>query len=120
MCRNQLAVLDHNEHQSRAPANRQDGQPSIQGQVSRRTKQWVAFQRLTPKEFLYIEDLLVECMRATYGVTNASLSKTAQELDVLAPNLSNAANPGSQEIFHTRQQRCEGASLVSNAAFGDG
>ncbi|XP_033760729.1 uncharacterized protein LOC117342641 [Pecten maximus] len=57
MCRNQLAVLDHNEHQSRAPANRQDGQPSIQGQVSRRTKQWVAFQRLTPKEFLYIEGI---------------------------------------------------------------
>lgn len=120
VCRNQLAVMDHNEHHCRVSAHRQDGQPYVQGQVSRRTKQWVAFQRLTPKDFQYIEDLIVECMRGTYGITKASLSKTAQELDGMAPNLSNNSNPGSAEIFHKRQQRSAGAILVSSAVFGDG
>lgn len=33
---------------------REDGEPYAQAQVSRRTKQWVAYEKKCPKEYKYI------------------------------------------------------------------
>ena len=52
--RNMLAVLDHNKHIGRAVRVGEDGEPYIQAQVSRRSKQWVAYQKKCPKDFKYI------------------------------------------------------------------
>ena len=52
--RNMLAVIDHNHHKEREVAVGQDGAPYSQAQVSRRTKQWVAYERKRPKDFSYI------------------------------------------------------------------
>ena len=52
--RNQLAVLDHNMHVGRLPAQNMDGSVRIQAQVSRRTKAWVAYMRLSDKPYNYI------------------------------------------------------------------
>lgn len=43
--RNILAILDHNNHVGRAVHVREDGEPYAQAQVSRRTKQWVAYEK---------------------------------------------------------------------------
>lgn len=40
-----LAILDHNNHVGRAVRVREDGEPYAQAQVSRRTKQWVAYEK---------------------------------------------------------------------------
>eukprot|EP00105_Crassostrea_gigas_P035927 XP_019920075.1 PREDICTED: uncharacterized protein LOC105321369 [Crassostrea gigas] len=52
--RNVLAVLDHNHHKDREAATTMDGIVSAQCQVSRRTKQWVAYERKKEKNFPYI------------------------------------------------------------------
>lgn len=52
--RNILAVMDHNNHLGRMPQVGDDGDSYAQAQVSRRTKQWVAYERKTPKDFKYI------------------------------------------------------------------
>lgn len=52
--RNMLAVLDHNHHKDREAATTMDGIVSAQCQVSRRTKQWVAYERKKQKNFPYI------------------------------------------------------------------
>lgn len=51
-----LAVLDHtcNHHKDREAATTMDGIVSAQCQVSRRTKQWVAYERKKQKYFPYI------------------------------------------------------------------
>ena len=49
--RNMLAVMDHNYHKERDVATTPDGNPYVQGQVSRRTKMWVAYERWKVKEF---------------------------------------------------------------------
>ena len=46
-----LAVMDHNYHKERDVATTPDGNPYVQGQVSRRTKMWVAYERWKVKEF---------------------------------------------------------------------
>lgn len=46
--RNILAVMDHNDHLGRMPQVGDDGDSYAQAQVSRRTKQWVAYERKTP------------------------------------------------------------------------
>lgn len=56
--RNQLAVLDHNMHVGRLAAMNIDGSERIQAQVSRRTKQWVAYVRLSDKPYEYIQGKL--------------------------------------------------------------
>lgn len=43
--RNMLAILDHNNHVGRAVRVKEDGEPYAQAQVSRRTKQWVAYEK---------------------------------------------------------------------------
>uniref|UniRef100_A0A8W8MHF0 Uncharacterized protein n=1 Tax=Magallana gigas TaxID=29159 RepID=A0A8W8MHF0_MAGGI len=52
--RNMLAVMDHNNHLGRMPLVGQDGEVYAKGQVSRRTKQWVAYEEKAPKDFKYI------------------------------------------------------------------
>lgn len=52
--RNMLAILDHNNHVGRTVRVREDGEPYAQAQVSRRTKQWVAYEKKCPKEYKYI------------------------------------------------------------------
>lgn len=84
--RNILAVMDHNNHLGRLPPIRDDGDSYAQAQVSRRTKQLVAFERKTPKGFKYILDLIdlmVACLHTTYGVPEKaySMSKKSLELD---------------------------------------
>lgn len=49
-----LAILDHNNHVGRTVRVREDGEPYAQAQVSRRTKQWVAYEKKCPKEYKYI------------------------------------------------------------------
>lgn len=49
-----LAVLDHNYHKDREAVATMDGIVSAQRQVSRRTKQWVAYERKKQKSFPYI------------------------------------------------------------------
>lgn len=52
--RNMLAIQDHNNHFGRMPFVGQDGEMYGLGQVSRRTKQWVAYEEKAPKGFKYI------------------------------------------------------------------
>jgi len=52
--RNQLAVLDHNEHVGREAATTKDGGQMITSKFSRRTKEWVAYRRLIGKSYSYI------------------------------------------------------------------
>lgn len=52
--RNILAVMDHNNHLGRMPQVGDNGDSYAQAQVLRRTKQWVAYERKTPKDCKYI------------------------------------------------------------------
>ena len=52
--RNQLAVLDHNMHVGRLPAQNLDGCDRVKAEVSRRTREWVAYKRLSDKTYDYI------------------------------------------------------------------
>jgi hypothetical protein len=53
-----LAVMDHNLHRHIETATSQEGVPFTQAQVSRRAKQWVAYERRKSKQFTYISGLL--------------------------------------------------------------
>ncbi|XP_078311905.1 uncharacterized protein LOC111114234 [Crassostrea virginica] len=99
--RNMLAVIDHNHHKEREVAVGQDGAPYSQAQVSRRTKQWVAYERKRPKDFSYIPELMSACMQETYGrpLSTFSNSKKAMDLKTLQPNLSGKPNPGSKSLL---------------------
>ena len=52
--RNQLAVLDHNHHVSRPVQETNDGDRYTLAQFSRKTKQWVAYERKCKKDYTYI------------------------------------------------------------------
>ena len=52
--RNQLAVMDHNEHLDRGAATTKDGRPMITSKFSRKTKEWVAYKILKTKSYSYI------------------------------------------------------------------
>lgn len=105
--RNMLAILDHNNHVGRAVLVREDGEPYAQAQVSRRTKQWVAYEKKCPKEYKYIPDLMVACMRETYGKPLSSYMKSEKELSLRSsqPNLSGTQNPGSKFLLACMESR---------------
>nr|XP_022333225.1 uncharacterized protein LOC111130442 [Crassostrea virginica] len=102
-----LAVMDHNYHKERDVATTLDGNPYVQGQVSRRTKMWVAYERRKVKEFSYIPDLIAACMLSTYGKSIRSFTKStkAQELETVSKNLSGKANPGSSQLLDQMRSR---------------
>ena len=52
--RNQLAVLDNVFHYDREYETTNEGLPVIQAQVSRRTKEWVAYRKLSTKKYEYM------------------------------------------------------------------
>lgn len=105
--RNILAVMDHNNHLGRLPQVGDDGELYAQAQVSRRTKQWVAYERKTPKDFKYIPDLMAACLHKTYGVPEKAFSKSRKslELDKVAKNLSGDKNPGSRLLLAEMKSR---------------
>eukprot|EP00105_Crassostrea_gigas_P025893 XP_011446631.2 PREDICTED: uncharacterized protein LOC105341690 [Crassostrea gigas] len=105
--RNMLAVMDHNNHLERMPLVGQDGEVYAKGHVSRRTKQWVAYEEKAPKDFKYIPELMAACMRATYGVTETKFRKSRKSisLDSIAKNLSGETNPGSRILLVKMQSR---------------
>ncbi|XP_052691954.1 uncharacterized protein LOC128169991, partial [Crassostrea angulata] len=105
--RNILAVMDHNNHLGRMPQVGDDGDSYAQAQVSRRTKQWVAYERKTPKDFKYIPDLMAACLHKTYGVPEKAFSKSRKslELDKVAKNLSGDKNPGSRLLLAENKSR---------------
>lgn len=99
--------MDHNNHLGRMPLVGQDGEVYAKGQVSRRTKQWVAYEEKAPKNFKYIPELMAACMRATYGVSETKFRKSRKSifLDSIAKNLSGETNPGSCIILAKMQSR---------------
>nr|XP_034314958.1 uncharacterized protein LOC109618740 isoform X1 [Crassostrea gigas] len=105
--RNMLAILDHNNHVGRTVRVREDGEPYAQAQVSRRTKQWVAYEKKCPKEYKYIPDLIVACMRETYGKPLSNYMKSEKELSLRSsqPNLSGTQNPGSKFLLACMESR---------------
>uniref|UniRef100_A0A8W8LSL6 Uncharacterized protein n=1 Tax=Magallana gigas TaxID=29159 RepID=A0A8W8LSL6_MAGGI len=105
--RNILAVMDHSNHLGRMPQVGDDGDSYAQAQVSRRTKQWVAYERKTPKDFKYIPDLMAACLHKTYGVPEKAFSKSRKslELDKVAKNLSGDKNPGSRLLLAEMKSR---------------
>lgn len=108
--RNILAVIDHNNHLGRLPPIRDDGDSYAQAQVSRRTKQLVAFERKTPKGFKYILDsidLMVACLHTTYGLPEKaySMSRKSLELDWVARNFSGDKIPASRILLAEMKSR---------------
>ncbi|XP_078326439.1 uncharacterized protein LOC111104544 [Crassostrea virginica] len=105
--RNMLAVLDHNKHIGRAVRVGEDGEPYIQAQVSRRSKQWVAYQKKCPKDFKYIPELMSACMRETYGKPLNFYVKSCKErsLQSSQPNLSGTNNPGTKTLLASMKSR---------------
>lgn len=67
--RNQLAVLDHNEHVGRGVATTKDGEPMISSTFSRRTKEWVAYRILRNKSYSYIHGVWT-CFALLYWPAN--------------------------------------------------
>nr|XP_022306531.1 uncharacterized protein LOC111112933 [Crassostrea virginica] len=102
-----LAVLDHNKHIGRAVRVGEDGEPYIQAQVSRRSKQWVAYQKKCPKDFKYIPELMSACMRETYGKPLNFYVKSCKErsLQSSQPNLSGTNNPGTKTLLASMKSR---------------
>lgn len=47
--RNMIAILDHNHNLTRADQLSSNGNPYINCQLSRRTKEWVAYKRMEAK-----------------------------------------------------------------------
>lgn len=107
--RNILAVMDHSNHLGRMPQVGDDDDSYAQAQVSRRTKQWVAYERKTPKDFnfLLLSDLMSACLHKTYGVPEKAFSKSRKslELDKVAKNLSGDKNPGSRLLLAEMKSR---------------
>lgn len=105
--RNILAVMDHSNHLGRMPQVGDDDDSYAQAQVSRRTKQWVAYERKTPKDFKYIPDLMAACLHKTYGVPEKAFSKSRKslELDKVAKNLSGDKNPRSRLLLAEMKSR---------------
>jgi hypothetical protein len=56
--RNQLAVLDHNHHTERPTYTTQEVSTSVISQFSRKTKKWVAYARLSSKDYAYMPGML--------------------------------------------------------------
>ncbi len=52
--RNQLAALDFNHHMQRPGKETHDGQPYLSSQFSRKTKEWVVYQKRQEKDYAYI------------------------------------------------------------------
>ncbi|ESP00031.1 hypothetical protein LOTGIDRAFT_158258 [Lottia gigantea] len=110
--RNQLAIIDYNHHTGRpALTNSQDevcGMP----QFSRKTKHWVAYERLVCKSYDYIPDLMSECMHHIYCARNEDYKKGKRslELDDIAPNLSGESNPEttSNLLKEMKRRKSEG------------
>ncbi|XP_062578022.1 uncharacterized protein LOC134239904 [Saccostrea cucullata] len=104
--RNMLAVLDHNNHVGRAVRVTEDGQPYAQAQVSRRTKQWVAYEKC-PKEFKYIPELMSVCLRETYGKPLHTYTNSDKEISLRSsqPNLSGMITPSSKTLLACMKSR---------------
>ena len=66
--RNQLAVLDNNFHSERDQQVNSEGLPIVQAQVSRRTKEWVAYRKLTAKKYEYIPGLCAYFIACTQAI----------------------------------------------------
>ncbi|XP_062583552.1 uncharacterized protein LOC134245264 [Saccostrea cucullata] len=89
--KNMLAVMDHNYHRHRDAATSQDGRTFTQAQISRRTKQWVSYERRNPKQYAYIPELMATCMLETYGKSVYTYSRSEQAISL--DGLSNKPNP---------------------------
>ncbi|XP_061187746.1 uncharacterized protein LOC133195811 [Saccostrea echinata] len=105
--RNMLAVMDHNNHLHRLPAVTESGLPHVYSHFSRKTKQWVAYEKKTIKEYTYIPKLIVTCMKEIYGSPCAGYtrSKQSKDLDSISANLSGIENPGSRLLLSEMKSR---------------
>ncbi|XP_078332173.1 uncharacterized protein LOC111104867 [Crassostrea virginica] len=105
--RNMLAIMDHNNHLHRLPELTKSGLPYVDSHFSRKTKKWVAYEKKTKKEYDYIPDLLIACMKETYGNSCATYSRSQQSLDLdsISANLSGVANPGSRQLLVQMKSR---------------
>ncbi|XP_062580106.1 uncharacterized protein LOC134242103 isoform X2 [Saccostrea cucullata] len=105
--RNQLAVLDHNHHVERQLQCAEDGTAVPVIQFSRKTKQWVAYDRKVPKSYSSIPDLICLCLRQTYGASVATYTRSAEskKLDDITKNLSGEKAPPSKELLSERKKR---------------
>ncbi|ESO90733.1 hypothetical protein LOTGIDRAFT_175811 [Lottia gigantea] len=112
--RNQLAIIDYNHHTGRpALTNSQDevcGMP----QFSRKTKHWVAYERLVCKSYDYIPDLMSECMYHIYRARNEDYKKGKRslELDDIAPNLSGESNPETTSNLLKEMKRRKSEDII--------
>ncbi|KAK6176988.1 hypothetical protein SNE40_015184 [Patella caerulea] len=112
--------MDHNEHTSRQTRTKRHGKPIVGGQFSRKTKQWVAYEKLEQKEYPYtcitnipwvdyhsnnsfIENINVfcECMHELYVAVESSYCRGERslELDEVAPNLPGEKPTNTSELF---------------------
>uniref|UniRef100_A0A8W8MNM0 Uncharacterized protein n=1 Tax=Magallana gigas TaxID=29159 RepID=A0A8W8MNM0_MAGGI len=66
-----LAVMDHNNHLHRLPQVTESGLPYVYSHVSRKTKQWVAYEK-----YSYIPGLIINCMKEIYGRSCAGYTRT--------------------------------------------
>ncbi|XP_061188092.1 uncharacterized protein LOC133196180 [Saccostrea echinata] len=105
--RNQLAVIDYNHHLDREIQQAKDGTSVPVVQFSRKTKQWVAYDRRVAKCYTYIPDLIASCLRQTYGARREAYTKSlqAKTLDQIATNLSGETTPSSKELLNSRKKR---------------
>nr|XP_034317028.1 uncharacterized protein LOC105338236 [Crassostrea gigas] len=105
--RNMLAVMDHNNHLHRLPQVTESGLPYVYSHFSRKTKQWVAYEKKSIKEYSYIPGLIITCMKEIYGRSCAGYTRTRQskDLDNISANLSGSANPGSRVLLAEMKSR---------------
>uniref|UniRef100_K1PJU1 Uncharacterized protein n=1 Tax=Magallana gigas TaxID=29159 RepID=K1PJU1_MAGGI len=105
--RNMLAVMDPNNHPHRLPQVTESGLPYVYSQFSRKTKQWVAYEKKSIKEYSYIPGLIITCMKEIYGRSCAGYTRTRQskDLDNISANLSGSSNPGSRVLLAEMKSR---------------
>ncbi|XP_070186244.1 uncharacterized protein [Littorina saxatilis] len=103
--RNMIAILDHNHNLTRADQLSSNGNPYINCQLSRRTKEWVAYKRMEAKEYSYIPDLLCVCLDGVYGVGNHTARLTDTGLYLRNLGKAQRKNPGAWTVFQQQESR---------------
>lgn len=64
-----------------------------------------------------LTELMAECLRQRY-IQAAYVTKSSEKSQALkrkAPNLSNAGNPGTMQIYQRKMQRCHLGEYISSS-----
>jgi len=111
--RAKLAVLDHNYHTERPVAGK--NYPLLNSFISRRTKNWVAYQRLSAKTYGYVPDLIAMCLREVYFSHPDEVRANSLERELRLKEPTRYGTKRTLEIYNSMSKRTASASSETSS-----